>query len=76
MPGSKTYSTREAAEKVAISWVTLRRWLAASRVRPSVGIKLNGKTLWRWTTNDVRKLSVYKAAHYCKGRGRKKKLNA
>jgi len=36
----KTCSTREAAEAVGISWITLRRWLAARKTRPSQGVPL------------------------------------
>jgi len=68
----RTYSTRHVAKLVGIHWVTLRRWLSAGKVRPSRGVPLNGKTLWRWTDADVGRLRKYKAKHYNK-RGRKKK---
>jgi hypothetical protein len=34
---------------------------------------MKGRTLWRWTRSDIKKVRQYKAAHYRKGRGRKKK---
>ncbi len=68
----KTYSTRDAAKRVGISWVTLRRWLASARVRPSLAVPYDGRTLWRWSDKDVEKLRQYKETHYRKGRGRKK----
>jgi len=71
-PIMKTCSTREAAEAVGISWITLRRWLAARKTRPSQGVPFGGRTLWRWTDADVEELRKYKTAHYRKGRGRKK----
>jgi predicted site-specific integrase-resolvase len=58
---------------VGIHWVTLRRWLAAGKIRPSRGVRLNGSTLWRWTDRDVEKLRNYKETTYRKGRGRKAK---
>jgi len=69
----KTYSTKEAARLAGIHWVTLHRWLAAGGVRPSQSIKFNGGKLWRWTAADVERVRKYRAAHYRKGRGRKKK---
>ena len=68
----KTYSTRQAAEAVGISWITLRRWLAAGNIRPSKSLPFDGRTLWRWTDADMERLRKHKAAHYRKGRGRKK----
>jgi hypothetical protein len=68
----RTYSTKQAANKVDLHPVTLRRWLAAKKVRPSLGVPYDGRTLWRWTDAEVEELRKYKDAHYRKGRGRKK----
>jgi predicted site-specific integrase-resolvase len=57
---------------VGIHWTTLHRWLRSGAVKPSIGVPLNGRTLWRWTQQDVGRVRKYKAAHYRKGRGRKK----
>jgi hypothetical protein len=67
----KTYSTRQVAAMIGIHWVTLRRWLVDKKVRPSVVIPLDGRTLWRWTKADVEVARQYKAEFYRKGRGRK-----
>ena len=69
---NKTYSTKQAAAKVGLHWVTLRRWLSAGTVRPSQAVPYDGRTLWRWTDADVEKLRKYKDAHYRKGRGRRR----
>ncbi len=69
----KTCSTKRAAKIAGISWVTLRRWLAAGKIRPSQAVPYDGRTLWRWSDRDLERLRRYKAAHYRKGRGRKKK---
>jgi len=69
----RTYSTREVAQLVEIHPVTLHKWLSAGKVRPSQATPMKGRTLWRWTPADVKKVRQYKAAHYRKGRGRKKK---
>ena len=65
---------------LGIHWVTLRRWLTdkkiGPKVRPSVAIPFNGRTLWRWTKADVERVRNYKAARYRKGTGRKKKKKA
>jgi len=34
---------------------------------------MNGRTLWRWTDADVKKVRRFKKEHYRKGRGRKPK---
>ena len=69
-----TYSTKEAARRIGIHWVTLHHWLSEGKVCASVGIPMGpGQTLRRWTLADVRQARAYKAAHYRKGRGRKKK---
>jgi excisionase family DNA binding protein len=68
----RTYSTEQAAKMVGIHPVTLRRWLAAGRLRPSLAMPYEGRTLWRWNDADVERLDKYKATHHRKGRGRKK----
>jgi hypothetical protein len=68
----RTLSTKQAAAKVGIHWVTLLRWLASGKVKPSQAVPYDGRTLWRWTDADVEKLKKYKATHYRKGRGRKR----
>jgi predicted site-specific integrase-resolvase len=70
---AKTYSTQEAAKLIGVDWTTLHRWLRAKRVRPSIAVPMGGgRTLWRWTVNDVKQVRAFKAANYRKGRGRKK----
>ncbi len=68
----RTYSTDRAADLAKLHAVTLRRWLSAGKIRPSIAVPYDGRTLWRWTDADVERLREYKAAHYRKGRGRKK----
>lgn len=68
-----TYSTTEVAGMVGIHWVTLHRWKAAGKVRATQRIQLSGMVLSRWTKADVERVRKYKASHYCKGRGRKKR---
>jgi predicted site-specific integrase-resolvase len=69
-----TCSTKQAAKRVGIHWVTLLRWLAAKKIRPSVAVPIDrGRTLWRWTEKDIAKLEKLKQATYRKGRGRKPK---
>jgi hypothetical protein len=70
----RTYSTKQVATLVGVHWVTLHRWVAAGKVRPSQRIPLNGAVLSRWTDADVKRVQKYKIANYCKGRGRKKKV--
>jgi len=52
----KTYSTRQAAAKMHVSFRTLNRWLADGRIKPSTAIKMpTGRTLWLWTAADIAK---------------------
>ena len=69
----KTYSTKQAAKLASVHWVTLHRWLAAGKVKPSQSIAMNGVKLWRWTDADVERVRKYKQENYRKGRGRKPK---
>jgi len=68
----KNYSTKQAAKMAGVHHVTLLRWVGAKKVRPSIGVPMDGKTLWRWTDSDVQRLRGYKAAHYGKGKGPRK----
>jgi hypothetical protein len=72
----RTHSTAQAASKAGIHPVTLRRWLSEGKVRPSIAVPYDGRTLWRWTDVDVEELRKHKAGHYRKGRGRKKGTKA
>jgi len=59
----KTYSTRQAAEKIGIGFRSLNRWLALELVRPSIAVPMDGgRTLWRWTDADIAKGRKVKAA--------------
>jgi hypothetical protein len=52
----KTYSTRQAAAKMRVSFRTLNRWLADGKITPSTAIKLpTGRTLWLWREADIAK---------------------
>lgn len=68
-------STEQAAKLVGISYITLRRWLAAKYFQSSVRLQIgSGKTIWRFTPKDVANLREHKDLYYCKGRGRVPRL--
>ena len=69
----KTCSTIDVASAAGVSLVTLRRWIAAKKVRASIMVPMDSRTLHRWTTADVERVKKYKAKFYRKGRGRKPK---
>jgi len=56
----KTYSTAQAAKLIGIHLITLRRWLASGKIRPSVSTPMNGRTLWRFTVGDVERFRKFK----------------
>jgi hypothetical protein len=60
---AKTYSTRQAAAKMRVSFRTLNRWLALGKIEPSKAIQMpNGRTLWLWGEADIAKGRKVKAA--------------
>jgi hypothetical protein len=63
MKAKKTYSTRQAAGKMRVSFRTLNRWLADGKIKPSTAIKMpTGRTLWLWGEADIAKGRKVKAA--------------
>ena len=59
----RTYSTRQAAAKMRVSFRTLNRWLADGKIKPSTAIKMpTGRTLWLWSMADIAKGRKVKAA--------------
>jgi hypothetical protein len=63
MKAKKTYSTRQAAAKMRVSFRTLNRWLADGKIKPSTAINMpNGRTLWLWREADIAKGCRVKAA--------------
>jgi excisionase family DNA binding protein len=68
----RTFSTQQAARLIGVHWVTLRRWLAEGKIRPSIAVPMEGRTLWRWTKADVERARRFKATQK-PGRKSKKK---
>ena len=60
---------------LGIHKVTLQRWLLSSKVSEPRRVRNGGVNARIWADRDVERVRKYKAAHYCKGRGRKKKLS-
>ncbi len=56
----KTYSTTRAAKLIGVHVVTLKRWLASRKIRPSIGTQMDGRTLWRFTDADVARFKRFK----------------
>lgn len=69
----RTYSTKQVAQMVGINRVTLQRWLLSGKLREPRRIRNGGIDARIWTARDVERVKKYKASHYRKGRGRKKK---
>ena len=66
------YSTASVAAEIGVSKLTLTRWLKAGKVKEPRRVKQGGVEFRLWTDRDVEQVRKYKAAHYRKGRGRKK----
>ena len=59
----KTYSTKQAARKMGVSFRTLNRWLALGKIKPSTAFKMpDGRMLWLWTDADITRGRKVKAA--------------
>jgi len=52
----RTYSTKQAAKRAGIHWVTLLRWVASEKIKASQSIDLGGQIHWRWTDRDVERI--------------------
>ncbi len=68
----KTYSTAQVAEMLGIHKVTLKRWMISGKSAEPRRISSGGVSVRVWTDRDVERVRRYKAAHYRRGRGRKK----
>lgn len=65
----RSYSTKQAARLIGVSWRTLVRWVESGKVNPSQVVRLNGIKVWLWTPDDVQRVRRYKAKFYWAGRG-------
>jgi len=70
----KNYSTEQAAKKIGIHLITLRRWLGKALIRPSIAIPMRGKTLWRWTLADIERAKKLKGTFPSGPKPKRKKV--
>jgi predicted site-specific integrase-resolvase len=47
------YSTRQAAKLIGVHHITLHHWLHTGVVRPSIALRVGGRTTWGFTDRDV-----------------------
>lgn len=73
MPVMKVYSTAQVARLVGVGRATLQRWMRDRKVPVPRARHIAGVTVRFWSKSELEKVRAYKAGHYCKGRGRKKK---
>ena len=64
-----SHSVKQAAKLLGVDQQTLFRWIWNGKVRPSIALPMNGRKLYRFTDDDVKKVRRYKSAHYWEGRG-------
>jgi DNA-binding transcriptional MerR regulator len=69
------YSTPAVAKKCGVHPITLHRWISSGKLvaPPKRRLRGIGVVVRVWTERDVERVRKYKAAHYRKGRGRKKR---
>ncbi len=51
-----TYSTREAAEKLGISLMTLQRYIAAKKIQAPKLQRVGGVTVRLWSARDIERV--------------------
>ncbi len=51
-----TYSTREAAEKLGISLMTLQRYIAAKKIQAPKLQRVGGVTVRLWSAHDIERV--------------------
>jgi DNA-binding transcriptional MerR regulator len=68
----RNYSTSEAARAVGIHPITLHRWVLQGKIKGPRKQRIGGIVIRLWSERDLERVRKYKAAHYRKGRGRKK----
>jgi predicted DNA-binding transcriptional regulator AlpA len=70
------HSTAQVARKVGIGKQTLHRWIREGKVSAPRKQRVGGVVVRLWSGEDVDRVRKFKAANYCRGRGRKKKSKA
>ena len=73
MKKARFKTTQQVADQVGVDKTTLLRWLRAGRLKEPRRVTNGGLNARLWTERDVARACKFKAAHYRKGRGRKKK---
>jgi excisionase family DNA binding protein len=63
---ARTLSTEEVADLVEVHRLTLQRWISDGKVSASIAIPMKGRTLWRWTAADVKRVKKFKTTNYRK----------
>lgn len=66
------FSTAEVAALIGIHPITLERWIASGKAKPSKTVRVGKQNFRLWTPADIKRLKQFKAAHYWEGRGGKK----
>jgi DNA-binding transcriptional MerR regulator len=73
MVSVKQFSTPEVAKMADIHTITLERWLSSGKLKSPKRLRVGGRVVRLWTSQDVERVRKYKLQNYRKGRGRKPK---
>jgi predicted site-specific integrase-resolvase len=52
----KTYSTKQAAPKIGVSWITLQRYATSGKIAVPPLQKVGGVTVRLWTERDINRV--------------------
>ena len=52
---ARAYSTPDAAKRIGVSYITLRRWLASGKVKVKA-VGAGKHRLWIWTAKDIKRV--------------------
>jgi predicted site-specific integrase-resolvase len=50
----RTYSTKQAAPKIGVSWITLQRYATSGKITVPPLQKIGGITVRLWTDRDIK----------------------
>jgi hypothetical protein len=68
------YTTKQVADAVGVSYITLLRWLYAKQVPEPQRIRYGGQNLRLWSKKDIAAVRRFKAKNYSAARSRRRKV--
>ncbi len=67
------YTTKQVADAVGVSYMTLLRWLYAKQIREPERLLYGGQNLRLWSKQEIAAVRKFKTANYHAHRSRRRK---